>query len=490
MATDPYTDGTPGWQPPNLNRGMLFRDQGTSGLRQFSGWVREEFLVQLQSRYGARAYREMLDNSPTVGALNFAITQAMRKAQWRVQPANDSPLAAQYANFVETCRDDMSHTWEDFVTEALSMLGYGYAPHEIVYKRRLGRKTGLDADGSPRASSKYSDGLIGWRKLPIRGQDTVIRWYFATDGAPTGLQQQPWVGSLIDLPIEKLLLFRPTVHKGNPEGRSILRNSWIPYTYIKRLQEFEAISIERLGGLPVMKVPNDLLQAAAAGDANAKAMVAAYQELVVNIRIDEQMGLVLPSDTWQDPVKGMTNIPMFEFQFITPNMGRASLNIDKTIERYKLEMLTTMLADFIQLGHATRGTQGLAEAKVDMFYSAIEGWLNSMAATLNRFAIPRLWALNGFDPDLMPEFVPDLAQRIDLAGLGTYILSLAQAGMSIFPDEDVENFLREAAGLPDIQESAEAAALPPDADMLQKMIKKSVFQRIKEARNGLVRNAV
>jgi len=33
-----------------------------------------------------------------------------------------------------------SHTWEDFVVEALSMLGYGFAPHEIVYKRRLGRR--------------------------------------------------------------------------------------------------------------------------------------------------------------------------------------------------------------------------------------------------------------------------------------------------------------------------------------------------------------
>jgi hypothetical protein len=32
----------------------------------------------------------------------------------------------------------MSHTFEDFITEALSMLGYGYSVHEIVYKRRLG----------------------------------------------------------------------------------------------------------------------------------------------------------------------------------------------------------------------------------------------------------------------------------------------------------------------------------------------------------------
>ena len=29
----------------------------------------------------------------------------------------------------------MSHTWDDFLVEALSMLGYGYSAHEIALPR-------------------------------------------------------------------------------------------------------------------------------------------------------------------------------------------------------------------------------------------------------------------------------------------------------------------------------------------------------------------
>ena len=62
----------------------------------------------------------------------------MRRVTWRVEPANDSSEAQKEADFADSLRNDMSHTWDDFLVEALSMLGYGYSAHEIVYKRRLG----------------------------------------------------------------------------------------------------------------------------------------------------------------------------------------------------------------------------------------------------------------------------------------------------------------------------------------------------------------
>ena len=104
----------------------------------------------------------MADTSPIVGAVLFAIQGVLRKAEWRVEAADDTPEAAEMADFVEGLMEDLSHTWEDFVSEALSMLIYGYAPHEIVYKRRNGRK----GFNSPTPSSRFDDGKIGWAKLP------------------------------------------------------------------------------------------------------------------------------------------------------------------------------------------------------------------------------------------------------------------------------------------------------------------------------------
>jgi hypothetical protein len=438
---------------PIFDNGMKFADIGSSGLRAFSGWVREEFLPQLVARQAARVYREMMDNSPIVGAVMFAILGVMRKVEWRVEPANDTPAAQEAADFVESLRFDMSDTWEDFVSEFLSMLGYGYAPHEIVYKRRLGPQP----FGSSTPSSEFNDGKIGWRKLPLRGQDTVLKWFFDPNGKVLGMTQQPWVGPLIDLPMEKMLLFRPTSHKQNPEGRSILRTAYVSYYFIKRLQEQEAILFERMSGLPCVYVPNELLEAANSGDTAAVAALNAYKKLVANVRIDEQMGVLLPSNVYAGP-GGLTNVKMYEFKLETPQSGRANLDANTPIARHKLDIMTSVLCDFLTLGHTSRGAQSLADNKVDLFMQAIEAWLNGAAAVMNRHALPRLWGLNGFDLDLMPEIVPDLAQRVDLDIFSNTILRLSQAGMPLFPDPDLEGYIRETAGMPAASAEATDAA--------------------------------
>jgi len=485
MAVDPYSDGSGGWGAPTLDWGMNFKDYGSYGLRQYSGWVREEFLPQLVGREAARVYREMLDNSATIGAMVFAITQAMRKVEWRIEPANDSAKAKAEAEFADSLRSDMSHTWEDFVAEALSMLGYGYSVHELVYKRRLGPRP-IEVD-TP--SSKFSDGRIGWRRLPIRGQDTILKWFFDVNGQVRGVTQQPWVGSLIDIPIEKMLLFRPTAHKNNPEGRSVLRNAYRSYYFVKRLEELEAILFERMSGFPVMYVPNQLLEKALAANPDPAALqaLAAYKKLVTNVRIDEQMGAVLPSDCYRDADGKLSNVRMYEFKLLTPEHGKGSVDVDKTITRHTISMMMTLLCDFLTLGHETRGTNNLAVSKVDMFFAAIEGWLNSIAGVLNNYALPRIWQMNGLNPDLMPRYVPDMAQRLDLDGLGAYISNLAAAGMPLFPDDELQGFLRDAAGLPDITDpkataAAMAAAKTGGQDTLKKMMFAGMAKEIRKRR--------
>lgn len=450
-ALDPTVDGTPFWGSPSLTAALTFRDVGSSGLRQYGGYVREEINRALVGREAVRVYREMADNSAVVGAVLFAITQSLRSVKWRTEPANDSADAAEAAEFADSLRHDMSHPWEDHVTEALSMLTYGFAPCEIVYKRRLGPRGTLYRSSD--ASSAYDDGRIGIRRLPLRGQDTVVKWFFDENGQVRGLTQQPWFGSQIDLPIEKLLLYRPSAHKGNPEGKSILRTAYRAWWFLKRIEELEAITFERLSGLPVVRVPNALLVAAKAGDADATAALNAYKQMAVNVRIDEQMGIVLPSDVYKDANGSPSAQRMYDFELITPRTASLRVDSDRTIRRYNVDVLKTVLADFVDLGHQARGTQNLAGSKVDLFFQALEGWLDGLAQVQNRYLLPRVWELNALDPDLLPAYVPDLPQRADLDVLGKFVLALAQAGMRVFPDDRAEAFLRDAAGLP-----------PPDPD--------------------------
>jgi hypothetical protein len=42
-----------------------------------------------------------------------------------------------------------------------------------------------------------------------------------------------------------------------------------------------------------------------------------------------------------------------------------------------------------------------------------------------------------------------MAQQINLDMLGNFILALSQSGAQLFPDEDLETYIRDVAGLPD-----------------------------------------
>src|SRR5580700_1643427 len=150
-------------------------EAGNSGLKVYGGFVVDEYDPNLRGIRGARMYREMSDTNPTIGAILFIIFQSIAKIAWHLQPKDETPLSQLAAEFFESLLDDMDHTWEDFIQEALSMFIYGYAPHEIVLKIRNG------SNKDKRFNSKYDDGMIGIRKLPIRSQETILRWIMDAD---------------------------------------------------------------------------------------------------------------------------------------------------------------------------------------------------------------------------------------------------------------------------------------------------------------------
>lgn len=452
-ATNKFGDGSLGYTPPDFDLGMTYRTLGSSGLRQYGGWMLEEFLQQLQGRNAARTFREMRDNSSTVGAILFAITQSLRSAELRVIPADQTPASIEAASWVESLKTDMAQSWQDFIMDALSMLPFGYSLLEMVFKRRQGRPT---TDPST-PSSKYTDNTIGIHRLPLRGQDTIIKWFFDDNGQILGFTQQPWIGPMIDIPIQKCLHFRPSAFKNNPEGMSILRTAYRNYIFKKRLEEQQAICFERMSGMPVLYLPNALIEAAGTDDAKARATLEMYKRIITNFRIDEQMGGLFPSDPYRNSDGTISNQKMFDFRFEAPN-GRVGPEFEAAIERNKLEILQSVLGDFIALGHSTRGTQTLSVSKIDLFNEAVYGFLDSIAQELNNKLLPLLWEVNAFPQNTMPSFNPDMPTRTDLDGLSNFLLRLAQAGFPLAADPASMAYLRDIAGLPDSTEDDTSAA--------------------------------
>jgi hypothetical protein len=340
--------------------------------------------------------------------------------------------------------EDMSHTWDEFISEVLTMLPYGWAYHEVIYKKRVGPH---EKDGKYR--SRYTDGRIGWRKLPIRSQETLQRWIFDETGGIKGMVQlAPPTYKTTFLPIEKSLLFRVTTVKNNPEGRSFLRNAYRPWYYKKRLEEIEGIGVERdLAGLPVAKVPHDYL-AAKKGTDKAK-MVDAFRKMVRSVRRDEQEGVVIPTSYDQD-----TKQPLFDFSLLNSGGGR-TFDTNSIIQRYEQRILMTVLADFIMVGHQGTGSYALHTDKTGLFRASINSVSQAIADVLNRYAVPRLFAVNGWRLDELPQFEPGDVDPPDLQQLAMFMGQMTQAGVQWFPDPELEKFLRDAARLPKLDEKTE-----------------------------------
>jgi hypothetical protein len=397
---------------------------GSTGLRAYGGLVDEEFLKELRGPKGAAVYREMADNDATVGAVVFAISMLLRQADWTFTAADETAEAADAKTFAEeTLFDGMGKTFADVIDEICSMFVFGHAPLEIIWK-------------------KNEDGTIGIRDLALRAQPTISRWQIDMgDGTINGLWQQPLTGPLVFIPIEKLLLFRTTVQRNNPEGRSALRTAYRAWRNKKRVEEIEGVGLERdLAGLPLARIPGKFFDRDAPDE--DKRVLRSYEALVRHIRMDKKQGIVLPSDT------DSNGKFLYDLSLLASGGSRA-IDTSKIVDRYDRQIATSVLADFIFLGQNSVGSFALSSDKTALFATAVGAFLNGIAGVFNRHLMPRLWKLNNFDPEMMPTLKPGDVETQDLAELGSFITSMAGAGMPLFPDRELENHVRTAAGLPE-----------------------------------------
>lgn len=433
---------------------------GVAGLKVASGYVYEEYLPQLRGLIGIRTFQEMSQNDATIGAILRCFTELIRSVDWNVTPAADNPKAVAEQEFVESLFDDMSHSWEDFIVEALSMLTFGWSMHEIVLKLRNGPD---QLDASQR--SRYTDGRIGLRKLAPRSQDSLLRWEIQPDGGIQGMHQLPPAGgAVVFLPIERCLLFRTTSRKNNPEGISILRTAYRSWHFLKYIEQYEAVGIEReLCGLPVVRIPQDVL---ASTDPKNQAIVQQYIKIARDTKLNEQGGIVIPSDCFANPDGNLSNIPLVDVKLLSSS-GTRSINTTQVISRHQNAIARSVLADFLMLGQSAsgasgsaRGSSGMHQNQSELFMKSLEAVLDNVAAPINRYLLPRLWQYNNLDPDLMPEITHGRVNPIDLTELGTYVTALAGAGMPLFPDDETENFFRDAGGIP---AKAESNDIDPEA---------------------------
>lgn len=423
---------------------------GVAGDNTHNGNIRaDEFLPELRGKRAIRKYREMRDNDSTIGAVMYATEQVLRDVDIKVMPANDTPAAKREADFVESIFKDMDHTLDDHISEALSSLTYGFSWFEVVYKRRNG-----PTDRSDKGNSKYSDGRIGVRKIASRAPWTISK--FDVDqktGDVLGIHQE---GSGFNntnyIPSRKSLYYRTTAINNDPSGRSILRNAYTSYEYLNNLQSIEAIAVEReLAGIPVARIPSEYLSPDATSAQSG--FLANLQQILRDVKFNEQGYIVLPSDTYPDSNGSPTTTRLVDVELMASN-GKRNIDIDPIVKRYQHDIARSVLSEFLMLGGGNTGSYALSKSKTDLFLRALESYIQAIVDVLNKQLVERLWELNGLNYDLMPTIVAGDVAPHDLREIAAFLRNLNGANIDVSSHPEVIQDLMDIAELrydPDLE---------------------------------------
>ena len=154
-------------------------EMGVGGLPIYQGVSREEIKQELNFPNSVYVYKEMSVHS-AINAPLALFDNIISKATWTFKPPVDATEEEKkQCKIVESMMHDMEQPWKEFIRDVLSSNVFGFSVHEKVYRKRYKENGSL-----------YDDGLIGWKKLPIRAQESITKFLFSDDGNELiGVQQ-------------------------------------------------------------------------------------------------------------------------------------------------------------------------------------------------------------------------------------------------------------------------------------------------------------
>ena len=442
--------------PMDVPQRFKLSEAGFIGSNLWNGVTQDEIKRELNFPYSLKTFKQMSYHSSINAALTLYEVMAL-KAEWKVNPpekATEQEL--KQAQFIRECMQDMEHSWEDFIRDVLSMNVYGFSVHEKVFRKRYVSN-----------GSMYNDGLIGWRKLPIRSQESIQRFIQSKDGNDIIGVQQGMYGvtdtRYFDskqvfpdpLPMAKVLCFKVGRHRGDPYGKSPLRDAYLAWRYLTVLEDIEATGVAKdLSGLPVLYAPPQFMSEDAT--AEQKANYAYWQNAMRNMQSNQQSSMILPQIF--DPE---TKQPLFKLELLS-NDGKKNFDTVKVKEYYKNLILTSLFADVLILGQGgatgNTGSFALGNIKTTLIGNVVEAMLKTIRDVINRDLIRHTYQLNGWDLSRACTIDYDNLEPIDLESLSKYVQRISSVGMMV-KDVETINRIRSIMGVDPVEMTEEELAV-------------------------------
>ena len=439
-------------QPERFRLGEM----GSLGLRVFNGVPQDELKRELNWPNSILTFKDMSSHS----AVNAPLTlfeNIISKATFIYKPPeNATEEEKEQARLINQMMHDMEQPWSEFIRDVLSSNIFGFSVHEKVFRKRY------KANGS-----LYDDGVIGWKKLPIRVQESISKFIFSDDGNEViGVQQNLSAindiynrfskrSNLINMPRSKFLLFRTGKHRGDPFGKSPLRDAYLAWRFLSALEEMEATGVAKdLNGLPVLYLPAQYLAADAPPEVQAIRLY--YENVMRNLQMNEQSAVILPQVI--DPESKQ---PMFKLDLLSVD-GKKNFDISKIKEYYKTLIFVSLFADILIQGTTTTGSFALGTIKNSLSGAYAERLIANIAEVLQNDLIKMTYQLNGWDESRMGTFDYDGLEPADLETFSKAVQRMGATGY-LPKNLDVINAVLTNLGIDTLPEDADLDELLPDS---------------------------
>lgn len=376
-------------------------------------------------------YDRMLKEDAQAVSVLRAVSLPILRTGWRLDPSGARPAV------VNMVADDLGllvlgkkpkrrlrtknrFSWQQHLTEALEMLTYGFAVFEQV--------------------APAENGQNRLRKLAYRPPQTIKGIDVADDGGLVAVRQNPRVGKLVStdvkLEVTRLVVYTNERKGANWYGRSLLRSAHRPYRLKDRALRTQAQTLDRNGlGIPIYEaagIPDEQLAVMEAADRQAAVQneLKAGLDMASKARSGDNSGAATP--------KGAK----LRFRGVEGSLPDA----DKQIRYHDEQIARAVLAHFLNLGTET-GSWALGSTFADFFTLSLQTVAMQIADTANQHVVEDLVDWNFGESEPAPRIVFDEIGSKHPA-TAEAIKALVDAGV-ITADDDLEQYLRTALGLPD-----------------------------------------
>jgi hypothetical protein len=153
------------------------------------------------------------------------------------------------------------------------------------------------------------------------------------------------------------------------------------------------------------------------------------QQILRDVKFNEQGYIILPSDTYPDKDGAPSNIRLVDVELMSSS-GTRNIDIDPIVKRYQHDIARSVLSEFLLLG-SQGGSYALSKSKTDLFLRALESYIQAIVDVLNKQLVERLWQLNGLNYDLMPQIVAGDVAPHDLRELSSFLRNLNGANIDV-----------------------------------------------------------